>query len=107
MELYGAAREIVMNMVPANINVVGVRTEINRVVKLLRHRSCAGIVHFIPIKPYAAGLARFHASHLAIAPGTFNVIANNLPSRTAHINGLLAADDMQLRNHPRVLTRRT
>ena len=34
MELHRAARHIVMNMVPAHVNVVGVRAEINGVIKL-------------------------------------------------------------------------
>jgi hypothetical protein len=34
MKLNRATRHIVMNMVPANVNVVGVRAEINGVVEL-------------------------------------------------------------------------
>src|SRR6266571_719176 len=96
MELQRAAGEVIVNVVPAHVNMVGVRAEVNRVIKLGRSRIDAGIVDIIAIELRLVAFAHFKAAHLVVSAGTLHFIADNSPAGSSNIHGLRAAYDMQL-----------
>src|SRR5689334_11322290 len=105
MKLDGAAGIVVVNVVPADINMVGIGAEIYGVVVLGRRRTHARVVDLIAIEFDLAGLAHLKAADVAVRARALNVIADDSPAGAAYVHRLLPADNVQLRDHPIVFPR--
>ena len=93
MELQSAAGEIIVDMVPAYVDMVGVSAEIHRMIKLGRRRIDSGIMNFIAVKLYLVAVAHLKASNLTIGVGALHFISNHSPAGPAKVHRLSAAKD--------------